>query len=351
MVVAITIIRRGSHFDGRKTRYFILALFSNILILLGYVGRDVSQQLANVPLAYFSNTLIYLFAPMSMFFLVMTPTRKIDKVIKGAIVLEAISVVIALSSPITKLFFVITPEAVYSRGPLFIYNEVIGILFTILWAVYSFIEFHYIEPIDKFYLSEIFIVQLGAIILQGVNSTYKVMYICGAYMLLVYYAFVVETYGKYDKLTGVRNSTYYYSMKRNRLPEKDFSVIILDANRLKFVNDTFGHQAGDEFIKTVAMAVTKSVAKQGSVYRVGGDEFISILKYSDENKINGIVSEIYKNLSESGKECEYPVSASVGYAVCVGEGNYDEILKIADKKMYEDKTKYYVENGIDRRRH
>ena len=351
MVVAITIVRRGSHFDGRKARYFVLALLSNILVLLGYVGRDLSQQFASIPLAYFANILIYLFSTMSMFFLVISTTPKIDKVIKVMMVLEAISAIIALTSPITELFFVISPEAIYSRGPLFIYSEVIGVLFTLLWAGYSYKEFHYIEPIDKFYLSEIFIVQLGAIILQGINTTYKVIFTGGAYMLLVYYAFVVETYGKYDKLTGVRNNTYYHSMKRNRIPQKDFSLIILDANRLKFVNDTFGHQTGDEFIKTVAMAVTNSVAKQGSVYRVGGDEFISIIKSSDENKIKGIVSEIYKNLSESGENCEYPVSASVGYAVCVGEGEYGEILEIADKRMYENKTQYYIENGIDRRRH
>ena len=351
MIVAITIIKRGSHFDKRKTRYFISAIFSDILVLLGYVGRSLSEQFGAVFLAYFSNTLIYLSAPLAMFFLVISTTKKPDKFINIMIVLEAISILAALLSPFTHLCFVISPDAIYSRGPFFIYNEIIGILFTIMWAVYSFIEFHYIEPIDKFYLSEIFVVQLVAIIFQGITSTYKVMFICGAYMLLVYYAFVIETYGKYDRLTGVRNNLYYRSVKANRLPQKDYAVILIDANRLKFVNDTFGHQMGDEFIKAVATALTKSVGKHGSVYRVGGDEFVSIIKSSEERNIEDVISDIHKNISEFGEGYEFPMSASIGFATDREAEDYDSILKIADKRMYESKSRYYIENGIDRRRH
>ena len=351
MFVSLTIVRRSSYFDHRRNKYFIFAIFADIIIQLGYVGRDLSEQLDNMPLAHISNTLIYMFAPMSMFFLTLAAAKKGSKLTYVLSFLEAISVIIALSSPFTHLFYVISPDVVYSRGPLYIYNEILGILFTVLWAICSFIEFKHIEPIDKFYLSEIFVVQLIAIILQGVNSTYKVVYICGSFMMLVYYAFVIEVYGKYDNLTRVRNSLYYHSIALTRAPEKNYSVIMFDANGLKKVNDNFGHDAGDKLICAVASAIAKAVGKFGSVYRTGGDEFIAVLNSADEKRAEEINNSVHRILEENSSQYEFPLSVSSGFAVHSKGEKFVDTVNRADKKMYENKNRYYVENGLDRRRH
>ncbi|MBQ8786797.1 MAG: GGDEF domain-containing protein [Oscillospiraceae bacterium] len=351
LVVLITVIRRSSYFDDRKNKYYMYAVFADIFILLGYVGRDWSEQLGNVTFAYISNTVIYLCAPLSMLLLVLAATKKADKVICILSVLEAISILIALSSPFTKLFFEISQDAVYSRGPLYIYNEVLGILFTICWAVYSFMEFKYIELIDKLCLLEIFILQVGAIILQGFNSTYKIIYICGAFMILVYYAFVIEVYGKYDKLTGVRNNLYYRSIIKNRAPQNGYSVIMFDANGLKKVNDTFGHEAGDNLICGVASAITKAVGKKGAVYRIGGDEFVAIINSNDLKVVENINNTVHKELAERDHEYEFTMSASSGIALHSGGKTFADMVKCADKMMYENKNQYYISNGLDRRRY
>lgn len=351
LVVIITIIRRSSYFDDRKNQYYLAAISADILILLGYVGRDWSEHFGSVTSAYISNTIIYLCAPLSMFCLVLAATKKADKVIYILSVLEAISILIALSSPFTKLFFEISQDAVYSRGPLYFYNEVLGILFTVCWAVYSFMEFRYIDLIDKFCLSEIFVVQVGAIILQGFNSTYKVIYICGAFMILVYYAFVIEVYGKYDKMTGVRNNLYYLSIVKNRAPKSGYAVIMFDANGLKRVNDTYGHEAGDKLICGVASAITKAVGKKGSVYRIGGDEFVAIIKSDDLKVAESINNAVHKELAEKNNEYEFTMSASAGIAVHSGNKTFADTVKCADKLMYENKNQYYISNGLDRRKY
>lgn len=351
LIVLLTIIRRSNHLEERKNRFIILAIFSDIVILLGYVGRDLSEQLSNFFLAHISNTLIYLFAPLSMFFLILASTKKLSKFTIAITVLEAISAFIALSSPVTGWFYTISPDVIYSRGPLYIYNEILGILFTLLWGVYSFIEFRYIEPVDKFYLSEIFILQTASIIIQGINSSYKIIYICGAFSIMIYYAFVTEVYGKYDKLTSVRNNFYYRSaIMRNRYTE-NFSVIMVDADGLKKINDTYGHDIGDRLIRIVALCITKAVGKNGSVYRTGGDEFVVVIKSKDRSLLERIDSDIHKNLSEEDKKYEFDISASTGTAVYSETELFTDTVKRADKKMYENKNEYYIRTGKDRRRH
>lgn len=349
LIVLLTIIRRSSYLETRKNKFIILAIFSDIVILIGYVGRDISEQYSDMILAHISNTMIYLFAPLSMFFLILGSTKKLNKITIILSVLEGISAFIALSSFATGWFYTISPDVIYSRGPLYLYNEILGILFTILWGMYSFIEFRYIEPIDKLYLSEIFILQAMAIIIQGVNSSYKIIYICGAFSIMIYYAFNIEIYGKYDKLTGVRNNLYYRSViMRDRYTE-NFSVIMADANGLKNINDTYGHDMGDKFIRIVTSGITKAVGKNGSVYRTGGDEFVVVIKSKDRSLVERIDSDIHKNLSEENKNYEFEVSVSTGTAIHSEIELFTDTIKRADKKMYENKNEYYAKTGKDRR--
>jgi len=349
LVVLMTIIRRSSHLERRKNLFYILGAYADMIILLGYVGRDLSERYKVMPLAHLSNISIYLFAPMSMFFLVLASTRKIHKPLYVCFALEVISIIAALSSPFTELFYTISEDVVYSRGPFFIYNEVIGIIFVIVWAIYSYIEFRYVELVDKVYLAELFIFQLAAIILQGLNSTYKVMYIGGAFVIMLYYAFVIEVYGKYDKMTGLRNRLYYYNITNSIRPCDKYSVILFDGNGLKHINDTLGHESGDKFICSIASAIASAVGKKGSSYRMGGDEFVSVIRTTDTEVIKKINAEVHKKLEEASAQLGFECTASSGISVHEAGESFTETLNRADKKMYEEKNNYYVRTGKEKR--
>lgn len=348
--VLVTIVRRSSYFEERKNKFFVMGIFADMLILLGYVGRDLSEQYKNILLAHFSNTMIYMCAPLSMFFLIYAATKKPDKLTKICFILETASILIALSSFKTGWFYTVSSDVIYSRGTLYLYNEVLGIVFTILWAVYSFIEFKYIDLIDKFCLSEIFVLQVLAIIIQGQNSTYKIIYIGGAFNLMIYYAFVTEVYGKYDKLTGVRNRQYYHSMLTKNKFLSRYSIIMADANELKSVNDTYGHAEGDKLICAVATAMNNAVGKKGHVYRIGGDEFVAVIKTDDKDVAEEISNVIQKTLLEKNEQ-EYRISASLGIAVHQNDESFSQTVERADRKMYENKNKYYIETGKNRRKY
>ena len=349
LIILITIIRRSQYFGERKNLYFVLAIFSDILILLGYVGRDLSEQLGSQAFGNGSNAVIYLCAPLSMFFLIIAATKKTDVVIKICCALEAVSAFIALASPFTGWFFTVSPEGIYSRGPLYLYNEILGILFVVIWGIYSYIEFSYVEPIDKIHIGELLGIQICAIILQGLNSTYKIIYICGAFMIMLYYAFITEVYGKYDKMTSVRNRAYYDFYLGRIKTSSRYSVIMFDANGLKNINDTLGHKEGDKLICCVASAVNKAVGQNGSVYRVGGDEFIAIIRSQDEETVNRINSEALSLLAEYGKGLSFEPTVSSGIAVHENGEEYSSVLIRAEEAMYKVKERFYEATGKERR--
>ena len=155
-----------------------------------------------------------------------------------------------------------------------------------------------------------------------------------------------------DSLTGVYNRNAYEQnyrqMKDSPIPD-NMIFFSIDINGLKEVNDTLGHNAGDELIKGASECILKAFAGSGKVYRVGGDEFIVQL-FSD---VEGAVfkERILEETEQwSGKLVE-ELFLSVGFAEQRRNPYADltEMKNAADKMMYRDKENYYKTRGVDRR--
>lgn len=154
-----------------------------------------------------------------------------------------------------------------------------------------------------------------------------------------------------DQLTGMLNRRCYekhISELRDKEDVKGITVCAFDVNGLKKVNDTTGHLAGDEIIYGAAQCIEKTFSAYGKCYRTGGDEFMAILE------ADAHVSEELRNSFD--KQCAlYEGSFGKGIAISTGIvsagecDSIDDLIRLADKLMYEDKNRYYKENGIDRR--
>lgn len=133
-------------------------------------------------------------------------------------------------------------------------------------------------------------------------------------------------------------------LKNRRAFEKDaeemvgkgipFWIISMDANNLKKVNDTYGHQHGDNFLKEIADSMAGIFALDHS-YRFGGDEFAVLLPDKGEKEISELMEDLKSSL-QSKQVAGLPVSISAGYALC-RDGRYEEALEEADRKMYREK--------------
>lgn len=157
-----------------------------------------------------------------------------------------------------------------------------------------------------------------------------------------------------DSLTGVGNKACYAKDVEpiNALIESGeatFAVVMFDINNLKYVNDTFGHKAGDAYIKKCCAMICEEYV-DSPVYRMGGDEFVIILTGDEYFKRTEhylrITKAFTKTYENENKEPFERYSASVGMSdYRQGDADFDVVLKRADEAMYEYKMKFKEKHG------
>lgn len=145
-----------------------------------------------------------------------------------------------------------------------------------------------------------------------------------------------------DGLTNVRNKLAYleYLADLEVMIEKGelkaYGIVVFDVNGLKTVNDTLGHEAGDEYIKSACRIICVQF-DHSPVFRVGGDEFVAILKGSDYEKRDELVASFRKTIDENIKKGAVIVASGLAVYDPASDSNYNDVFKRADESMYEQK--------------
>jgi diguanylate cyclase len=141
-----------------------------------------------------------------------------------------------------------------------------------------------------------------------------------------------------DPLTGLANRRAIMAALEKAHEAGSFAVALLDLDGFKQVNDSMGHQAGDHLLKAVAARLTVAADAQDVIGRLGGDEFIILMRdATDEQDIGArttaILASLCQPLDIGGNPV--PVAASLGYARYPEDGTIvDEILHSADQRLY-----------------
>jgi len=155
----------------------------------------------------------------------------------------------------------------------------------------------------------------------------------------------------HDSLTGLYNRAYFEEeLERYNFPRYyPLSIVMLDVNGLKVINDTFGHSEGDRLLKHLSQVLT-SVSRQGDILaRIGGDEFAILLPSTSIEEAHNFCERIKQACQQDKIEPIYlRLNISLGHTT--QEGEYKDtatLLKEVDKKMYQDK----LFNGKSREKH
>lgn len=144
-----------------------------------------------------------------------------------------------------------------------------------------------------------------------------------------------------DPLTGVRNRRAYLDeeVKLDQMiadkEELKFAVIILDINDLKKINDTEGHQAGDQYIKDSCKIICTAFS-HSPVFRVGGDEFVVLAQGEDYENIDALVENLQDRNAEASKTGGIVIAC--GMAKFENDSFVAEVFERADTRMYENKS-------------
>jgi diguanylate cyclase (GGDEF)-like protein len=148
----------------------------------------------------------------------------------------------------------------------------------------------------------------------------------------------------YDVLTGLLTRRAGIEMLELQfrlavMSEASFCILYFDLDYFKTINDTFGHEAGDEVLKNAARQINANVRKGDSVIRWGGEEFVVLLPMADPREANEVVNRIMQ-AGLGLRPDKQPITASIGVAEVRKDGidDWKSQIELADHRMYKAKT-------------
>ncbi len=146
---------------------------------------------------------------------------------------------------------------------------------------------------------------------------------------------------KKDLHTGLSNRNAYYSLLNAQKDYTNCGIVVFDLNDLKKCNDTYGHEVGDNYIKTAATIIGFVFNNEGKTFRIGGDEFCAVVEDATIEILEESIYKVKMLVHEQNELNELPITMRIacGSAVFSPEmdNNFEDTIKRADMVMYNDK--------------
>jgi diguanylate cyclase (GGDEF)-like protein/PAS domain S-box-containing protein len=151
-----------------------------------------------------------------------------------------------------------------------------------------------------------------------------------------------------DPLTGLYNHRYFeealaQEWRRFQRTGEPFTVLVMDVDAFKAINDRYGHDAGDRALRQVGATLSTSLRETDLIARTGGDEFVALLPRTDKDHRRAVLEKVgnaLKGLRLAAPEGPVSFSISMGYATIPGfppVTSAAELVRVADQRMYEAK--------------
>jgi len=151
--------------------------------------------------------------------------------------------------------------------------------------------------------------------------------------------------GKHDVLTGLHNRAHYIDMlnRLERQTVRPISVVLIDINGLKEVNDRLGHDAGDSLLRRMGEVLKEAAGESHHAARIGGDEFAVLMPRADEQEAATMVESVLRLLAVNNQfYSAIQLSLSIGCASACGGETLEALVRRADQSMYQQKREFYA---------
>ena len=245
----------------------------------------------------------------------------------------------------TGFVFSVDSRNEYQRGPgipLVLSMNIVILLATIFFALRHW------KRLEKRIFSVIVMFGIVPIIggvLQVLTYGVSILWNSVALSVIIIYLFLETQKEIRDYLTGLLNRQQIDDLIIARMVDYEkkgsFTVIMLDMDDFKIINDTYGHKEGDRALIRLSEILYGSVKNIDKVARFGGDEFLILLEETESHRIDQVISRIQHLLDEENKTNgrPYRLAVSSGYSVYSPQkhGNFQELLNSADQEMYSTK--------------
>jgi diguanylate cyclase (GGDEF)-like protein len=174
-----------------------------------------------------------------------------------------------------------------------------------------------------------------------------------SFALIILYLYLQQQMMHIDYLTGAWTREKFYSYLNNRIKQKkskNFSIVFIDLNDFKQINDIFGHNEGDKALINLVLIIKAILKKEDFITRYGGDEFVLFLNVDSKEEVEKIITKISDAIANYNK-CSnvlYDLNFSCGYEVYNFDEHMtaDEYINHVDKLMYRDKSNKKSKNRL-----
>ncbi len=145
-----------------------------------------------------------------------------------------------------------------------------------------------------------------------------------------------------DDMTGMLNRESFFAVLDGSRRETDRgALLIVDADHFKAINDEFGHLTGDDALLLIAAAIRRGVRSADVLGRIGGEEFCAFLVGADENEARHVAERIRREVElirfRPVDERTVPLTVSIGGTICGHGATVSDLMRGADRKLYEAK--------------
>ena len=338
LVFLYGLLYKSNILNNYRKRPFLFAILLTVLIILAEVGTLLAgnERVELRTLNVVCNTIGFALTPMIPIALIAILDIKFLQTHKVLLLPTLIGFTAAVLSPLFGFIFSIDADNQYERGKLFfifVAVYIINLILLVIGTLHTGRMDH--DPTRK----KMIALTLFTIAGTGIQLVFPFIYsawYCITVSLLLYFLLLSEYDSCRDTLTGLYNRAAFEKMAEEMKSRNAFSVIVLDIDDFKKVNDTYGHIYGDTTLKAVAAVFKKYLDHNYTCYRVGGDEFYIIGKETNREKLEyqfGIMTNALA--AEHEKDSRLP-SIAYGYSIFRGGNTPDltALLKEADDQMY-----------------
>ncbi|MBR1507271.1 MAG: diguanylate cyclase [Eubacterium sp.] len=343
-------------------RNFVMAILAEIVFFLsdtafvlsvrGIIPYSRTIVMIEKSIYFFSTTIMCFFWFVYFEYMQESPFVQNRKRVLWSSSLVWIMGILLVINIFTGILFYVDGSGVYTRGPLFLVQYFLSYVYVVFSCTRALVGIFDKKKISKrrvlISLAHFPIAPAAAGILQFIYPGLPLACVALSLSTLVLYLNWVDTMISVDPLTKLSNrkmlSFFFNHWLTNESEPADLYLMILDANKFKSINDTYGHLEGDAALIRIAEALTigcRAHKKRTNIIRYGGDEFMILVWANDISAINLLKTSIATELERLNREAAVPydLTLSVGVAKATSSISLKDLVAKADEELYKEKEK------------
>lgn len=323
--------------QNQKVPFYLGTVLTGLIVLLEAGTMIAGERYANLRIMnIICNVFGFALSPVIPVILIGIIDIKIIKSNKTVMLPSLINIFAAALSPWYGFVFYVDANNHYERGDYF-FLFVAAYLINLMILLFSTVrkrEKHYYPIRAKIVVLSLFVAAGTGI--QLIHPSVNCSWHSVTFSLFLYFSLLSDFDGSFDALTRLYNRAAYEKAVKKLDGRKPYSIIVIDINDFKEINDTYGHDFGDEVLKKVTSIIRKSYGNDCSSYRVGGDEFHIISRETEPERLECQLKYMTDNLEIVRRDDGRLPTVSYGYGIFISGKMtcFQEVYKEADDQMY-----------------